>query len=77
MGLHGLGMLQSTWYCGISESQIRRSLVKLDQLILRRLTDGGAPKVSVNPVDLIDLEHLKLWPDKSEFEKKHCGTNAP
>jgi hypothetical protein len=46
------------------------ALVKLNQLLLRRIVEGRPLKGSVNPVYLLDLEHLVAWPDKSNFERK-------
>jgi hypothetical protein len=46
------------------------ALLKLNQLLWRRITDGRPPRASTNPIDLIDLEHLKVWSDKNDFEKK-------
>jgi hypothetical protein len=46
------------------------ALVKLNQLLLRRIAEGRPLKSSVNPICLLDLEHLIAWPDKSDFERK-------
>jgi hypothetical protein len=46
------------------------ALVMLNQLLLRRITEGRPLKSSVNPVYLLDLEHLVAWSDKSDFERK-------
>jgi hypothetical protein len=46
------------------------ALVKLNQLLLRRIVEGRPLRSSVNPVYLLDLEHLVAWPDKSDFERK-------
>jgi hypothetical protein len=46
------------------------ALVKLNQLLLRRITEGRSLRSSVNPVYILDLERLIAWPDKSDFEKK-------
>jgi hypothetical protein len=46
------------------------ALVKLNQLLLARIVEGRPLKRSVNPIYLLDLEHLVAWPDKSDFERK-------
>jgi hypothetical protein len=46
------------------------ALVKFNQLLLRRIVEGRPLKSLVNPVYLLDLEHLVAWRDKSEFERK-------
>jgi hypothetical protein len=37
---------------------------------LRRIVEGRPLKSLVNPVYLLNLEHLVAWRDKSEFERK-------
>ncbi|KAF2188758.1 hypothetical protein K469DRAFT_503573, partial [Zopfia rhizophila CBS 207.26] len=63
-------------YCkvlGTAASRIpdwEEALVKLNRLILRRINAHWRPlMLSANPIDLIDLENLKKWPGKNEFEK--------
>jgi hypothetical protein len=46
------------------------ALVKLNQLLLKKTTEGRPLKHSTNPVYLLDLEHLIAWPDKCDFERK-------
>jgi hypothetical protein len=46
------------------------ALVKFNQMLLRRIVEGRPLKSLVNPVYLLDLEHLVAWRDKSEFERK-------
>jgi hypothetical protein len=48
----------------------QEALIKLNQLLLKRITEGRLLKSSVNPVYFLDLEHLAAWPDKSGFERK-------
>ncbi|KAF1973600.1 hypothetical protein BU23DRAFT_598980 [Bimuria novae-zelandiae CBS 107.79] len=44
--------------------------VKLNQLLLRRIANGRSLRVSVNHIELIDLEHLKLWLEQDAFTKR-------
>jgi hypothetical protein len=63
-------------YCKVLSSAASQNpvweeaLVKLNQLLLRRIVEGRPLKSLVNPVYLLDLEHLVAWPDKSDFERK-------
>lgn len=43
--------------------------VKLNQLLLSRITDGQSLKPSVNPINSGDLEHLKTWVEKTDYKK--------
>jgi hypothetical protein len=52
------------------------ALVKLNQLLLRRIAGGRSLGKSANPIYLVDLEHLEAWPDKTDFEKKGRKTYA-
>ncbi|KAI0619226.1 hypothetical protein TUN199_08788 [Pyrenophora tritici-repentis] len=45
-------------------------LVKLNQLLFRRIVEGRHLKQSANPLYLLDLERLASWPDKTDFERK-------
>ncbi|KAF2193571.1 hypothetical protein K469DRAFT_497944, partial [Zopfia rhizophila CBS 207.26] len=63
-------------YCkvlGTAASRIpdwEEASVKLNRLILRRINAYWRPlMLSANLIDLIDLENLKKWPGKNEFEK--------
>ena len=62
-------------YCKVLGTAVARSpdwneaLVKLNQLLLSRIAKGHPLRASGNPIELIDLEQLKVWPDKSDFEK--------
>jgi hypothetical protein len=44
--------------------------VKLNQLLLSRIAEGRSLRVSVNPINLVDLEHLKTWSEKNDYERK-------
>jgi hypothetical protein len=44
--------------------------VKLNQLLFNRITDGRSLRVSPNSINLVDLEHLKTWSEKNDYEKK-------
>ncbi|EMD84825.1 hypothetical protein COCHEDRAFT_1035949 [Bipolaris maydis C5] len=44
--------------------------VKLNQLLLRRITEGRFLRKTANPFYLVDLEHLIAWTGKTDFEKK-------
>ncbi|KAJ5063734.1 hypothetical protein J3E72DRAFT_186956 [Bipolaris maydis] len=44
--------------------------VKLNQLLLRRITEGRFLRKTANPFYLVDLEHLAAWTGKTDFEKK-------
>ncbi|EMD65809.1 hypothetical protein COCSADRAFT_170268 [Bipolaris sorokiniana ND90Pr] len=44
--------------------------VKLNQLLLRRITEGRFLRKTANPFYLVDLEHLIAWTGKIDFEKK-------
>lgn len=44
--------------------------VKLNQLLLSRIVEGRSLRESPNPINLIDLEHLKTWSEKNDYEKK-------
>ncbi|EOA85933.1 uncharacterized protein SETTUDRAFT_161641 [Exserohilum turcica Et28A] len=44
--------------------------VKLNQLLLRRITEGRSLRKTANPIYLLDLEHLIAWTGKTDFEKK-------
>lgn len=44
--------------------------IKLNQLLLRRITEGRFLRKSSNPFYLVDLEHLIAWTGKTDFEKK-------
>jgi hypothetical protein len=63
-------------YCKVLSSAASQNpvweeaLLKLNQLLWRRIVEGRHLKSSVNPVYLLDLEHLVAWPDKSDFERK-------
>jgi hypothetical protein len=63
-------------YCKVLSSAASQNpvweeaLVKLNQLLLRRIAEGRPLRSSVNPVYLLDLEHLLAWPNKSDFERK-------
>jgi hypothetical protein len=63
-------------YCQVLSSAASQTpiweeaLVKLNQLLLRRITEGRSLRSSVNPVYLLDLVRLVAWPDRSDFERK-------
>jgi hypothetical protein len=44
--------------------------VKLNQLLLRRVTEERFLRKTANPFYLVDLEHLIAWTGKTDFEKK-------
>lgn len=46
------------------------ALVKLNQLLLRRIIEGRSLRDSVNPLYLLDLERLVAWPEQTNFERK-------
>lgn len=48
--------------------------VKLNQLILRRISDGKPLRASVNPLEQIDLTNLAAWQGRDTFVKS--GRNA-
>jgi hypothetical protein len=62
-------------YCKVLGTAVTRSpdwdkaLVKLNQLLLSRIAAGHCLKACANPIELIDLEQLKAWPDQTDFEK--------
>ncbi|KAF2818217.1 hypothetical protein CC86DRAFT_461196 [Ophiobolus disseminans] len=43
--------------------------VKLNQLLLSRITNGQSLKTSVNPINSSDLAQLKTWSEKTDFKK--------
>ncbi|KAF2647718.1 hypothetical protein K491DRAFT_291679 [Lophiostoma macrostomum CBS 122681] len=48
------------------------AVVKLNQLLLRRITNGRPPEVSAHPLAQIDLEHLTQWQGEIAFKKEGC-----
>ena len=44
--------------------------IKLNQLLLSRIAEGRSLRMSSNPINLVDLEHLKTWSEKNDYEKK-------
>jgi hypothetical protein len=46
------------------------ALVKLNQLLLSRIAEGRSLRMTSNPINLVDLEHLKTWSGKNGYEKK-------
>ena len=63
-------------YChvlGAAASQTpiwEEALIKLNQLLLRRITEGRSLRMSTNPLYLLDLERLVAWSGKADFEKR-------
>jgi hypothetical protein len=39
-------------------------------LLLSRIAEGRSLRVSLNSINLVDLEHLKTWSEKNDYEKK-------
>lgn len=46
------------------------ALVKLNQLLLRRIAEKRSLGTSTNPILRLDLKHLEAWPAKADFEVK-------
>ncbi|KAJ4285971.1 hypothetical protein N0V90_013537 [Kalmusia sp. IMI 367209] len=46
------------------------ALIKLNQLILRKIIDGQPLKNCVNPIEQVDVEDLAAWHNKDTFVKK-------
>lgn len=44
--------------------------VKLNQLLMRRITEGRFLRKTANPIYPLDLEHLIAWTGKTNFNKK-------
>ncbi|KAF2787534.1 hypothetical protein K505DRAFT_287768, partial [Melanomma pulvis-pyrius CBS 109.77] len=44
--------------------------IKLNQILLKRITGGHSLRISANPLDLIDLKYLKTWQNQDKLEKK-------
>ena len=44
--------------------------VKLNQILLRRIANGRSLGMSVNPLEVADLQHLKVWPGITDFHKR-------
>ncbi|KAF2024857.1 hypothetical protein EK21DRAFT_104383 [Setomelanomma holmii] len=63
-------------YChvlGAAASQTpiwEEALIKLNQLLLRRITEGRSLRTTANPIYLLDLERLVAWRGKVDFEKR-------
>jgi hypothetical protein len=63
-------------YCDVLATAASRNpvweeaLVKLNQLLLKRIAEGRFLRTTTNPVYLLDLEHLIAWTDKTTFEKR-------
>ena len=47
--------------------------MKLNQLLLSRIAAGHGLKACANPIELIDLDQLKAWPDQADFENGRHG----
>jgi hypothetical protein len=43
---------------------------KLNQLLFSRVAEGRSLRVTANPINLVDLEHLKTWSGKNDYEKR-------
>jgi hypothetical protein len=43
---------------------------KLNQLLFSRIAEGRSLRVTANPINLVDLEHLKTWSGKNDYEKR-------
>lgn len=56
--------------CASQNPVWEEALVKLNQLLFRRIAEGRSLRMSANPVNLIDLKHLEAWPGKTDFERR-------